>query len=292
MRELIARCVERDPKLRLRDIGEARRHLVTPAGAGPRSVGRAPHRVAVDDRGCRGTGARVEDAGAGCVTAASASTGAGARLQSIAVLPFVNQSGTPDDEYFSDGMTDELASALMKVAGLRVAARSSAFTFKGRNTDAREVGAKLHVGTVLDGTVRRAGSTLRVTAQLVNASDGLVLWSDRYEREAKDVFKVQDDIAGAIATALRLRLGANASASKQASRSASGEAHDLYLRGRFLALKQSEDGLRRGLAYFDRRSTKIRAMRRHTRACRSRGRGSRTRTCRPRSGGEGQARQP
>ncbi len=251
VRELIARCVERDPKLRLRDIGEARRHLVPPVGAGPRSAGRAPIGAAVTIAAVVVLALAWKMLAPAASPAAAAPTGAaGTSLQSIAVLPFVNQSGTPDDEYFSDGMTDELASALMKVAGLRVAARSSAFTFKGRNTDAREVGAKLHVGTVLDGTVRRAGSTLRVTAQLVNASDGLVLWSDRYEREAKDVFKVQDDIAGAIATALRLRLGANASASNQVSRSASGEAHDLYLRGRFLALKQSEDGLRRGLAYF------------------------------------------
>jgi TolB-like protein/Tfp pilus assembly protein PilF len=173
-----------------------------------------------------------------------------ASSRSIAVLPFVNQSGNPDDEYFSDGMTDELASALMKVPGLRVAARSSAFTFKGRNADAREVGRKLDVATVLEGSVRRSGSKLRVTAQLVNAADGLVRWSERYEREAKDVFAVQDDITGAIVGALQLTLAAEGLASSKAGRTDNAEAHDLYLRGRFLVLKQTEEGLRKSLDYF------------------------------------------
>ena len=166
------------------------------------------------------------------------------------MLPFVNQSGNADDEYFSDGMTDELASALMKVPDLRVAARSSAFTFKGKNADAREVGAKLNVATVLEGTVRRSGPKLRVTAQLVNTSDGLVRWAERYERETKDVFAVQDDITGAIVSALQLTLGANVLAGSKAGRTDNAEAHDLYLRGRFLVLKQTEEGLRKSLDYF------------------------------------------
>ena len=166
------------------------------------------------------------------------------------MLPFVNQSGNADDEYFSDGMTDELASALMKVPDLRVAARSSAFTFKGKNADAREVGAKLNVATVLEGTVRRSGPKLRVTAQLVNTSDGLVRWAERYERETKDVFAVQDDITGAIVSALQLTLGANVLAGGKAGRTDNAEAHDLYLRGRFLVLKQTEEGLRKSLDYF------------------------------------------
>ncbi|MEP6994703.1 MAG: protein kinase [Acidobacteriota bacterium] len=170
---------------------------------------------------------------------------------SIAVLPFVNESGSPDDEYFSDGMTDELASGLMKVTGLRVAARSSAFTFKGKAADAREVGTKLNVGTVLEGTVRRSGSKLRVTVQLVNAPDGLVVWSERYERDAKDVFAVQDDITGSIVAALRLKLGSSATAGSKAEQTENAEAHDLYLRGRFFMFKQTEDGLRKSLKYFE-----------------------------------------
>jgi serine/threonine protein kinase/Tfp pilus assembly protein PilF len=167
---------------------------------------------------------------------------------SIAVLPFINAGGNLDDEYFSDGMTDELASALMKVPGLRVAGRSSAFTFKGKVVDAREVGSTLNVGTVLEGTVRRSGSKLRVTVQLVNASDGLAIWSERYEREVKDVFAVQDDITGAIVTALRLKL--EAGPAPVAEHTENAEAHDLYLRGRFFMYKLTEDGLRKGLEYF------------------------------------------
>jgi eukaryotic-like serine/threonine-protein kinase len=167
---------------------------------------------------------------------------------SIAVLPFVNAGGNLDDEYFSDGMTDELASALMKVSGLRVAGRSSAFTFKGKVVDAREVGSTLNVGTVLEGTVRRSGSKLRVTVQLVNASDGLALWSERYEREAADVFAVQDDITGAIVAALRLKL--ESGPARAAGYTENPEAHDLYLRGRFFMYKVTEDGLRKALAYF------------------------------------------
>jgi len=179
----------------------------------------------------------------------AASTALQAPTQSIAVLPFVNQSGNPDDEYFADGMTDELASALMKVTGLRVAAHSSSFTFKGKDTDAREVGTKLHVASVLEGTVRRAGPKLRVTAQLVNAADGLALWSESYERNAKDVFKVQDEITGAIVSALRLKLAANTSSSQNRPVE-NVEAHDLYLRGRFLMLKQTEESLRKSIDYY------------------------------------------
>jgi TolB-like protein/Tfp pilus assembly protein PilF len=174
-----------------------------------------------------------------------------AQSQSIAVLPFVNESGSSDDEYFSDGMTEELASALMKVPGLRVAARSSAFSFKGKAADAREVGARLNVGTVLEGTVRRSGSKLRVTVQLVNASDGLAIWSERYERDAKDVFAVQDDITGSIVAALRLTLGPGTPAGGRTNQTENAEAHDLYLRGRFLMLKVTEDGLRKALDYFE-----------------------------------------
>src|SRR5262249_28242910 len=142
---------------------------------------------------------------------------------------------------FSDGMTDELATALAKVPGLRVAARSSAYSFKGKAADAREIGGKLSVGTVLEGTVRRSGSKIRVTAQLVNTADGLVLWSEQYERDAKDVFAVQDDITGSIVSALRLKLASDSSVRIKASQTENTEAHDLYLRGRFFMLQQSEE---------------------------------------------------
>ena len=265
VRVLLARCLERDSKRRLRDIGEARHQLdqrSKPPAGGPASAPPATSSSALvvprRRRARLWAGAtagvivlsavallwqhRRQPSSAAPLPAAAQAPSA----RSIVVLPFVNQSGT-DDEYFSDGMTDELASALMKVPGLRVAARSSAFTFKGKSADARDVGAKLGVASVLEGTVRRAGSKLRVTAELVNTTDGLAIWSERYERESKDIFQVQDDITSAIVSALRLTLGTNAAA---ASHAANAEAHDLYLRGRFLMFKHTEDGLRKGLDYF------------------------------------------
>jgi TolB-like protein/Flp pilus assembly protein TadD len=170
--------------------------------------------------------------------------------KSVAVLPLVNVGGDPTEEYFSDGMTDELTSALGKIPGLRVAARSSAFTFKGKTADAREVGEKLRVATVLEGSVRRAGPRLRIAAQLVNAADGLSLWSETYERELKDVFQVQEDIARSIAGALRLTLGRELDARLAGGGPRNLEAHDLYLRGRFYYIKYTEPDLRRSLALY------------------------------------------
>jgi len=146
----------------------------------------------------------------------------------IAVLPFVNRSADPQDEYFSDGLTDELIHALTKVEGLRVVARGSAFQFKGKPYDVRQVGEQLQVGVVLEGSVRRSGNRLRITAQLVNVADGLYLRSETYEREMKDIFAVQDEIAGAIAQTLRVRMG------RRAPRRTGDnlQAYHLYLKGR------------------------------------------------------------
>jgi serine/threonine-protein kinase len=124
--------------------------------------------------------------------------------KSVAVLPFVNMSADPENEYFSDGMTEELINALSQVQGLRVAARTSAFTFKGRAVEVREVGRRLDVGAVLEGSVRRAGDRIRVTAQLINAADGYHLWSATYDRKLADVFALQDELAQAIVGALPL----------------------------------------------------------------------------------------
>jgi TolB-like protein/Tfp pilus assembly protein PilF len=125
---------------------------------------------------------------------------------SIAVLPFANMSRDPDDEYFSDGLADEIISALAQVPGLKVIARTSAFAFKGKNEDIRRIADTLGVTNVLEGSVRRAGSRIRVTAQLILAADGTHLWSQRYDREMADIFAVQDEIAAAIAEALKLTL--------------------------------------------------------------------------------------
>jgi serine/threonine protein kinase/tetratricopeptide (TPR) repeat protein len=125
---------------------------------------------------------------------------------SIAVLPFANMSRDADDEYFSDGLAEEIINALAQMAGVKVIARTSAFAFKGKNEDIRKIAEILGVNTILEGSVRRAGSRIRVTAQLIQASDGTHLWSQRYDRELIDIFAVQDEISAAIAEALKLKL--------------------------------------------------------------------------------------
>ncbi len=136
--------------------------------------------------------------------------GPAARHPSIAVLPFANMSRDPDDEYFSDGLAEELINLLAQVPGLKVTARTSSFAFRGKEQDIRRIAETLGVSNVLEGSVRRAGSRIRVTAQLINAEDGYHLWSERYDRELTDVFAIQDDIAQAIARALQLKLIAKA----------------------------------------------------------------------------------
>ncbi len=125
--------------------------------------------------------------------------------QSIAVLPFVNMSTDPEQESFCDGLTEELINALSKISDLRVVARTSAFAFKGGSYDAREVGKKLSVRTVLEGSVRKSGDKLRITAQLINVMDGYHLWSERYDRELKDVFDIQEEISLAIVDVLKVK---------------------------------------------------------------------------------------
>lgn len=178
-------------------------------------------------------------------------SGAG-KLESLAVLPFENVGGDTANAYFADGMTDELSFALAKVPALRVAARSSSFTFKGKRVDVREVARSLNVGAVLEGTVRRAGDRLRVSAQLTRAGDRLVLWSESYEREARDVFAVQDDITRAIVGALRVKLeGTRASTAGALHGTSDLEAHDLYLRGRYAWNKRTPEGLNEAIRYFE-----------------------------------------
>ncbi|HWE49679.1 MAG TPA: protein kinase, partial [Bryobacteraceae bacterium] len=126
---------------------------------------------------------------------------------SIAVLPFANMSSDKENEYFSDGLTEEILNLLAKIPGLKVIARTSSFAFRGKEQDIRRVAEALAVGTVLEGSVRKAGSRIRITAQLINAQDGAHLWSERYDRELTDVFEVQDEIAAAIAGALKVKLG-------------------------------------------------------------------------------------
>ena len=169
--------------------------------------------------------------------------------ESIAVLPFANLSGDPDFEYFSEGIAEEIINALTQLPGLRVAARTSSFAFRGQAIDLAEVGAKLKVGTVLEGSVRRAGNRLRISAQLVKVADGYHLWSERYDREMPDVFAIQDEIAKAIANRLRVTLGEDG-APLVTPATDNLDAYHLYLKGRYY-LAQRGLGLKKALECFD-----------------------------------------
>ncbi len=126
--------------------------------------------------------------------------------KSIAILPFVNMSTDTENEYFSDGITEEILNALTRVEGLQVTSRTSSFAFKGQNLDIRKVGSQLKVSSVLEGSVRKAGNRVRITAQLINSADGYHLWSENYDRDLEDIFAVQDDIAKRISNTLREKL--------------------------------------------------------------------------------------
>ncbi|MDQ3081697.1 MAG: protein kinase, partial [Gemmatimonadota bacterium] len=152
--------------------------------------------------------------------------------KSVAVLPFANMSADPDNEYFTDGMAEEIINALTKIRALRVASRTSSFAFKGKNEDIGEIGRKLKVSTVLEGSVRKMGNRLRITAQLVNVADGYHLWSERYDREMEDVFAIQDDISQAIVKALRVILSEDEKKHVEKARVVNVQAYDFYLRGR------------------------------------------------------------
>ncbi|HMB69132.1 MAG TPA: protein kinase [bacterium] len=159
-------------------------------------------------------------------------SGDGARnAPSIAVLPFANMSSDPDNEYFTDGLAEEILNSLCRVDSLRVAARTSSFAFKGRNEDVREIGRQLGVRTVLEGSVRRSGDRLRITAQLVNVGDGYHLWSRRYDRKLEDVFAVQDEIAECIADSMEVVLTEREREAIATVKPADLRAYDYYLRG-------------------------------------------------------------
>jgi serine/threonine-protein kinase len=184
------------------------------------------------------------------VTAAPAAAKAPRSIRAIAVLPFVNASGNAEDEFLSDGISDELIHRLGGVEGLHVVARTSSFAFKGKAEDLRVVGERLGVGAVLEGTVRRAGSRLRITAQLVSAADGFRLWAERYDREVGDVFAIQDDIARATTDALRLKLFSDAP--PRAASPVEFGVYEMYLRGLQEWNRRTEDGLAKSVEWFER----------------------------------------
>jgi serine/threonine protein kinase/Tfp pilus assembly protein PilF len=152
---------------------------------------------------------------------------------SIAVLPFTNMSADKENEYFADGITEEIINALAKLDGLRVASRTSAFAFKGQDSDIRKIGDQLNVATVLEGSVRKAANRLRVTAQLINVRDGYQLWSDRFDRELDDVFAIQDEIAQAITANLEVKLGRRSDPKLVKAPTSNLAAYNLFLEGRY-----------------------------------------------------------
>ncbi|MEH6585065.1 MAG: hypothetical protein V7720_00835 [Halioglobus sp.] len=164
--------------------------------------------------------------------------------RSIAVLPFVNMSNDPEQDYFSDGISEELLNALAKISELRVAARTSSFSFKGKNQPIPEIGRQLNVETVLEGSVRKSGQRLRITAQLINVADGYHLWSDTYDRDLTDIFEIQDEISAAIVDALRMHLDAPAA---QISATANVDAYTLLLKARHMVKKRTEKSLQQAL---------------------------------------------
>jgi TolB-like protein/Tfp pilus assembly protein PilF len=176
-------------------------------------------------------------------------------LSSIAVLPFVNMSIDPENEYFSDGITEELINALTKVGGLRVTSRTSSFAFKDKREDVRDIGKQLDVSTVLEGSVRKAGDRIRVSAQLINTSDGYHIWSEIYDRKLADIFEVQDELSKKIANTLREKLSIGDSKTPLVkSYTQNIEAYNIYLKGIYYWNKWNPDSVKQSIEFFQKAS--------------------------------------
>jgi len=170
--------------------------------------------------------------------------------KSVAVLPLLNESGDPKDEYFSDGLSEELIAALAQISGLKVIGRSSSFRFKDRKEEPKTIGEKLGVSTLLDGTVRKQGDRVRIVAELVNAADGIQLWTRTFDRELKDIFAVQEEIAEAVADSLKVTLlGTQENQNQIATNNV--EAHNAYLQGHFHLLRRNVEDFRKAIGYYD-----------------------------------------
>jgi TolB-like protein/Tfp pilus assembly protein PilF len=174
---------------------------------------------------------------------------------SIAVLAFADLSPMADQEYFSDGISEELLNVLAKIPGLRVAARTSSFQFKGENRDIIEIGRQLNTSYVLEGSVRKAGSEVRITAQLIDASNGFHLWSESYDRELQDILALQDEVSAAIVVALTERLGLQVGTVPQISAAANVDAYDAYLRGRHLVMQRTKNSIEGAVDEFEKAIT-------------------------------------
>jgi serine/threonine protein kinase/tetratricopeptide (TPR) repeat protein len=227
LESLIARCLEKDRRRRFAQMSDVRSILQDLA---------------------RGS----SDSGRVFSVPLSGPSFVSARRPSIAVLPFANMSPDRDNEYFSDGLSEEIITALSQIDGLQVTARTSAFAFRGPGHDIRAIGEKLNVGTVLEGSVRRAGNRVRITAQLINVADGFHLWSERYDRELTDVFEIQEEIARAIVEKLRVRLTTTPSRPLVRRYTENLEAYDLYLKGQYQLHRFKPDALSIARSCFER----------------------------------------
>jgi serine/threonine-protein kinase len=178
-------------------------------------------------------------------------TAVAVQAKSIAVLPLINESDDPQDEYFSDGLSEELIAALAQISGLKVIGRSSSFRFKDRKEDPKSIGYKLGVSTLLDGTVRKQGDRVRIVAALVNVADGVQLWTQAFDVQLKDIFAVQEQIARAVAQSLKVTLlGSEEKSTEMATSSV--EAHKAYLQGHFYLQRRNLEDYRKAITYFDR----------------------------------------
>jgi serine/threonine protein kinase/Tfp pilus assembly protein PilF len=171
-------------------------------------------------------------------------------IKSLAVLPFVNMSSDKDQEYFSDGVAEELINALTHIRDLRVVARTSAFAFKGKSLDVREIGNILNVNTVLEGSIRKAGQKLRITAQLINVEDGYHIWSEKFDREMDDIFVIQDEISAAIVDNLKIVLLAGEKKVLEKRYRENPAAYNLYLKGLYFGSKLNPEAFQKALDYF------------------------------------------
>ena len=245
MGRIVGRCLEKDPERRFQTAKDVRNELELvrrQLDSGSSAVSRGP-------------------VVSGIAASATSVPAAGKEVPSIAVLPFVNRSRDEEDEYFADGVADELLSVLAKVRGLRVAARTSSYQFKGKNEELSVIGQKLGVATLLEGTLRKAGNRVRISVQLVKVSDGFHLWSETYDRTLDDIFAVQDDIAQAVVKELRAALLGEEADSKASGdarldvaqaargRGTDAEAHRLYLQGRYLVNRRGAEESRAGIAH-------------------------------------------
>jgi TolB-like protein/Flp pilus assembly protein TadD/predicted Ser/Thr protein kinase len=256
LEEIIAKAMEKDRTLRYQSASEMRADLQrlrrdTTSGRVTAALSRRPsRRVAWVGAGAA---ALVLALLAGLWLGREAKRGGSqagapgmAAIPSIAVMPFVDMSAGRDQEYFADGLAEELLNALARIPELRVAARTSSFQFKGKNEDLRVIGQKLNVGVLLEGSVRKAGRHVRITAQLVKVADGFHLWSETYDRELDDIFAVQDDIARSVSSALKVRLLGTEALSGPSRGPA--EAYNLYLQGRYFLERGSREDLEKAIS--------------------------------------------